>query len=141
MFDSRDPNINNLADEWIKYTNEWIAPASSVNAQISLFFISDEGNGAVFLDEVSLVNLSASVPDNADFDDSGIVDGLDFLLWQRGETPEGGSAAELTLWETQYGGPPPLSASVASVPEPSTIVICALMTTILAGTGRRQRTK
>jgi len=140
MFDSRDPNINDLTDEWIKYTNEWIAPANTVNAQISLFFISDEGSGAVFMDDVSLVNLSASVPDDADFDNSGIVDGLDFLLWQRGETPEGGSAAELTLWETQYGGPPPLSANIASVPEPSTIAICGLMTTMLVGIRRRQRT-
>lgn len=56
---------------------------------------------------------------NADFDGSGIVDGIDFLWWQRGDTPEGGSQTELALWEAQYGGPPPLAAAVSSVPEPA----------------------
>ena len=63
--------------------------------------------------------------DDADFDGSGIVDGLDFLQWQRGDTPEGGSQAELALWEAQYGGPPPL-AGLASVPEPASAMLLVL---------------
>ena len=66
------------------------------------------------------VNAITAPPSSADFDGSGIVDGLDFLQWQRGDTPEGGSPAELVLWEAQYGGPPPLSG-LSAVPEPATL--------------------
>jgi hypothetical protein len=70
----------------------------------------------------------AAAPADADFDSNGIVDGLDFLWWQRGDSPEGGSAAELALWEAQYGGPPPIAAAVSTgaVPEPTTIVLLGL---------------
>jgi hypothetical protein len=81
----------------------------------------------------------ASIPPipDADFDDDGDIDGADFLKWQRGETPEMGSAEELALWEAQYGTTvPPLSASSATVPEPTTCTF-ALAALCLA-MGRRR---
>ena len=59
-----------------------------------------------------------------DFDFNGIVDGEDFLLWQR--DPSIGSLAD---WKANYGlGTPPLSASSAAVPEPtaSALALAAL---------------
>ena len=74
----------------------------------------------------------------ADFDDDNDIDGFDFLKWQRGETPEMGSADELALWESQYGDTvPPLSALVASIPEPSTLLLSCLAGCVLLQRRRR----
>ncbi len=130
MLDSRDPNVENLEDQWIKYTNEWIAPDGAENAQISLFFISDEGAGAVYLDELSLVNLSAaSVP--GDLNGDGNVDGRDFLFWQT----ELGDEASLLLWQENYnsGG-----LAAASIPEPTTLGLLSLGGCLVTALRRRR---
>jgi pectinesterase len=69
---------------------------------------------------------------SADFDGDGDVDGQDFLVWQRGDSPNAGSAEDLALWQAQYGNPGPLSASVA-VPEPANMAfaLSLLMLTVL----------
>jgi N-acetylmuramoyl-L-alanine amidase len=64
----------------------------------------------------------------ADFTGDGVVDGADFLAWQRGfgsASPQlvDGDAnadgavygADLAVWELQFGGPPPASAPLAAV--------------------------
>lgn len=53
-----------------------------------------------------------------DFDFDGIVDGNDFLAWQR--DPNLGSLSD---WQANYGSGAPLSASSSAVPEPSTVVM------------------
>lgn len=68
---------------------------------------------------------------SADFDGSGTVDGDDFLKWQRGMSPNPYSQADLALWESQYGGAPPL----VSVPEPATCAL-ALVVLCMATDGR-----
>ncbi len=84
-----------------------------------------------------------SAPANADFDGNGFVDGLDFLKWQRGETPGNGSQAELALWEAQYGGPPPLAGALAAVPEPTSALLALLgligISRVRLGAGRSRR--
>jgi len=101
-------------------------------------FGSPNPGGREFVGEMAMTRLTYGVltpaqslcdcvaASDADFDGSGIVDGLDFLQWQRGDTPEGGSQAELALWETQYGGPPPLAAASAAVPEPTSLFLLHL---------------
>jgi pectinesterase len=58
---------------------------------------------------------------SADFNDDGDVDGQDFLVWQRGESPNPGSASDLALWQEQYGAAGDM-ASVA-IPEPASWLI------------------
>jgi hypothetical protein len=80
---------------------------------------------------------SPIVPDNADFDSDGDVDGRDFLIWQRGF---GGAASlatgdanndgqvnelDLAIWHDQYGTPQEVS-SVTAVPEPGSLAILSL---------------
>ena len=63
---------------------------------------------------------------SADFDGDGHVDGRDFLIWQRGESPNPGSAEDLALWQAQYGKQgEPVAATI--VPEPSSLVLLAML--------------
>ena len=77
-------------------------------------------------------------PPDADFNNDGIVDGLDFLAWQRGDTPESGSAAELTLWQSQYGQTVPVSVTGNLVPEPTTFCLLSLCGMTFLGARRRR---
>jgi len=60
-----------------------------------------------------------------DFDDDGDVDGFDFLEWQRGESPISLSASDLNDWEGAFGTIS-VAASVAAVPEPSSVVFALI---------------
>jgi hypothetical protein len=76
--------------------------------------------------------------DNADFNGDGVVDGTDFLAWQRGFGMTGGvelehgdangdgmvDAADLNAWSAAFGAsaaPPNVSAPATTVPEPTTV--------------------
>ncbi len=83
----------------------------------------------------SAVNYITSVVD-ADFNNSGAVDGSDFLIWQRnvgvssgatnaqGDTDGNGAVngTDLANWRTRYGLPS-ASASAAAIPEPATTAL------------------
>jgi hypothetical protein len=70
--------------------------------------------------------VTVAVP-SGDFDGDGDVDGRDFLTWQRNN----GSAADLAIWQQQYGSSGPLGATV-SVPEPN---VSLLLFSLLAAGG------
>ena len=55
-----------------------------------------------------------------DFDNNNVVDGADFLLWQR--DPNIGDLAD---WEANYGAPGAVSA-FAQVPEPASLLLMLL---------------
>jgi hypothetical protein len=73
------------------------------------------------------------VPEPGDFNGDLIVDGADFLKWQR----EDGSPASLLEWEASYGNDYALAAASAAVPEPSTLLLASL-TGVLVGSRRRR---
>jgi len=76
-------------------------------------------------------------PIPGDFDFDGDVDGDDFFIWQRGESPIPLSASDLADWEANLGsGVTSLEASRA-VPEPGTVAL--LMTTLLLAAASRRR--
>ena len=65
-----------------------------------------------------------------DFDFDGDVDGADFLLWQRGGSPNLLSQTDLADWEANYGTTSAVS-SVTAVPEPTSaglliVALCGL---------------
>lgn len=70
---------------------------------------------------------------SGDFDSDGDVDGSDFLEWQRTD----GSATGLTDWQMNYGTPSNVTASAASVPEPSSLILL-LTSCLLAAYGNRR---
>ena len=62
---------------------------------------------------------------NGDFDGDGDTDGADFLAWQRGEAPGGATAANLAIWQDNFGSPGSQTAST-TVPEPSSVFLLSL---------------
>jgi hypothetical protein len=86
---------------------------------------------------------------DADFDNSGTVDGRDFLTWQRGFGGPGTDATgdangdgqvntlDYNEWKSKFGGPPATAAG-AGVPEPASaaLAVAALATTVA---GRRRK--
>jgi hypothetical protein len=79
------------------------------------------------------VTLLAALPGDFDFDLD--VDGLDFLKWQRGQSPTPSSASDLADWETNYGTVPSLSTASTPVPEPATYVMLLSMLPLLLRIG------
>jgi hypothetical protein len=68
----------------------------------------------VFLNDGSLLD--------GDFDMDGNVNGADFLVWQKGDSPDGGTPGDLTLWETDYGmesGAASLEVDLTTNPPPA----------------------
>ena len=86
-------------------------------------------SGAVFYGEAADISFSA------DFNNDSVVDGLDFLVWQRGGSPNPLSSFDLALWQAQYGTTVPLSANSSAVPEPGGLCLAVVL---LMGLGLRR---
>jgi hypothetical protein len=67
----------------------------------------------------------------ADFDGSGIIDGNDFLVWQRDP-----SVGLLSDWEDLYGTAVSLKATSAVVPEPTTMALALAALCLVIGRRR-----
>jgi hypothetical protein len=68
-----------------------------------------------------VLSVYADLPPTGDFDNDGDVDGVDFLIWQRGESPNPFSPGDLAAWQQNYGNGP-LSQATA-VPEPGALLV------------------
>lgn len=86
-------------------------------------------------DSFSLQVLGAGV--EGDFDNDGDVDGSDFLLWQRGGSPNPRTAADLASWSAGYGGAN-LSVAVIAVPEPCTFLVLSVVAVLFPMRIRRR---
>ena len=60
---------------------------------------------------------------DGDINADGSVDGADFLAWQRGESNDPLSASDLADWQANYGETTTLSATSATVPEPTSFAL------------------
>ena len=74
----------------------------------------------------------------ADFNGDGSVDGADFLVWQRGESPDPFSASDLTIWKARYGAGVDAVAAATTVPEPTTAPLLVVSATTAAYWRRRR---
>jgi hypothetical protein len=79
--------------------------------------------------------LEVAAATSGDFDLDGDVDGSDFLLWQRGESPSPLSSSDLADWQANFGASASTPTSTA-VPEPSSWVSLLLA---LAASGQVTR--
>jgi hypothetical protein len=130
----------------------------------NLVSIIDSGVGATFnimatapantvFRGVEFVNSSVTPPaNNADFNNDNVVDGADFLIWQRGfglsgqpnkstgdATGDGNvNGLDLDQWKLKFGGAPAIAA-VSAIPEPATALLGSLAAVGLFATARRRR--
>jgi CubicO group peptidase (beta-lactamase class C family) len=88
-----------------------------------------------------------AVADPGDFNFDGVVDGRDFLAWQRGESPTPLSAGDLVVWQANCCEGATAGLSSSAVPEPAISYLititaaCGLATTRpspLAASGHRR---
>ncbi|QDT00229.1 PEP-CTERM sorting domain-containing protein [Adhaeretor mobilis] len=79
------------------------------------------GAGAPNTSRVTLSNFFLT----GDFDQDNDVDGNDFLIWQRGGSPNGIHSSDLAFWKSQFGSVTALTAVIHTVPEPSSLVLVA----------------
>ena len=87
--------------------------SASSGQQFTISYLGGDGNDVV---------LTAAAGIAGDFNFDGEVNGADFLLWQRGGSPNPLSTADLDVWQSNYGTVPALSA-VQTVPEPGTLLL------------------
>jgi hypothetical protein len=93
------------------------------------------GGGLLRL-ELEYMEIRLAAAADSDFNSDGIVNGADFLIWQRGlgmtgQTSKGNgdangdgtvNGADLALWKARFGGAPE-AAAAGAVPEPATLVL------------------
>jgi hypothetical protein len=92
------------------------------------FFVSRGTNQAgSILDDVSVRPFVEPPPINGDFDDNGVVDGHDFLVWQRDH-----SVGSLADWQANFG-----QVGAVAAPEPASLTLAAVIG--LLATGARIR--
>jgi hypothetical protein len=72
-----------------------------------------------------------------DFNGDNVVDGADFLAWQRGESPSSLSSGDLETWKSQFGVSG-AGASVAAIPEPTSAALIAVASLGLCRFRRRR---
>lgn len=79
---------------------------------------------------------------DGDFNEDRRVDGADFLLWQRGESPDPLGQEDLVDWQMHYGqSVDALAASPSGVPEPSTLLLLFSSAVLsMVGLWRRKQT-
>jgi hypothetical protein len=100
--------------------------------------MSNLPGSAIGLSRPPTFDLMVATPaEDADFNNDGIVDGKDFLAWQRGFGGPGGlpqgdadgngqvNAADLTIWKVQFGTSP-ATAAAAAIPEPASAIMLAV---------------
>lgn len=117
----------------ISYSGDitWTSPTSNVVSTITGI-----GTGV----DVVLIGHSTETlaVEDADFNNDNIVNGNDFLIWQRGRgvgvnnasgDADGNGvvdAADLAIWKSQFGNPPPAVGAVAAIPEPAAATLALL---------------
>jgi hypothetical protein len=71
-----------------------------------------------------------------DFNRDRVVDGSDFLAWQRGESPNPGSGSDFAQWEGTFGSVSASVVGVSAVPEPSALPLAFAAMLALGRVGR-----
>ena len=110
---------NNIGEKIEVYSpgGNWIATTTSAGG----FTLTEVGGGL-----------------DGDFNGDDVVDGADFLVWQRGGSPNPLSAGDLDLWKANFGDAAAAPA-VGAVPEPATgvLALAAALATSLMASRRR----
>jgi hypothetical protein len=126
----QDPNVNGTGQ--VKF--------GPIDGRTAIIYALSSNNGIQAFE----LTLDPAAVDSGDFDGDGFVDGRDFLTWQTGFGINDGSAArtdgdanndgnvddlDLGIWETGLGTTPS-GATVAGVPEPTSLVLTLVLASL-----------
>lgn len=146
--------VNYGPETWADSTDTW--GTTGTNAQIATRTPGNGGpaeqalNGsvdevAIWLDRqltveesIALYNAAIQAGTPGDYDSDGDVDGNDFLVWQKGNSPNGATSGDLAIWDANFPTPSSSLAAIASVPEPATLAQLVILAAGLV-TMRRRR--
>jgi hypothetical protein len=90
-----------------------------------------DADNVIHVDNIRFNGPFTTPPAGGDFDGNGVVDGHDFLIWQRGESPGGVIPEDLAEWIANFP-----QAGVAAGPEPAG---AALVGAVALGWAARRR--
>jgi len=123
--------VFNIADpanpEWVGAFDTFPGTSTSYNGNWGVYpllgldkvLLSDRTRGLIIVDATGVVP-------TGDFNFDGVVDGRDFLVWQRGGSPNPLSAGDLADWQANFGANS-LQASGTAVPEPGSLGLLIVM--------------
>ncbi len=112
-----------------------ILDAASISGAFSAVNLPSLATGLAWnLSQINTLGI-LSVGVSGDFDLDGDVDGRDFLIWQRGSSPNPLSPGDLAVWQANYSAGSPVTA-LQSVPEPA--VLMMLLPAVMGLTVRRR---
>jgi hypothetical protein len=84
-----------------------------------------------------VLKVLGSIALQGDFDNDGDVDGRDFLVWQRGGSPNPGNSSDLNDWKMNFGSGGATTAAGAA-PEPSSLWLAGCVACVATQAWRRR---
>ena len=84
--------------------------------------IGSDADNVITIDNVRFNGPTVN-PLGGDFDGDLDVDGDDFLIWQRGESPNGLFTGDYESWKASFGQTPEAAAAAGAVPEPASLAL------------------
>ena len=136
-----DPNCTDAAKEQYMRKFGCVAPCKTDATGATIYWQKENG-GRLAVGDV-----------RGDYNEDGVVDAADYVVWRKAFGQLGGVAdgngdahvddADYAIWRSHVGRQvqPPASGALAGVPEPSTIVIGALLAASIWSRRHRRRAR
>ena len=119
-------SVTDGADYLAKWSADGATPFPGSFTYDSISFLNSSGMPTGSQANYSNIEVTTGDIWDGDFDLNGVVDGKDFLLWQRGGSPDPLSATDLAVWEVAYGSTL-ISPVVTAVPEPASWMLFSVL--------------
>ena len=121
---------------WREHVVTGLAPAGTTQVRVGVRVDDVMTNVDIPFQTANFDDFSLIAVVPGDFDIDGDVDGRDFLVWQRGGSPNPNSAGDLATWRSAFGTGG-AAAAAGAVPEPAAAALAALAC-LAAFTARRR---
>jgi hypothetical protein len=130
---------DNINDVFQFSDDATIAPHLNLTVTMNIFM-----SGLVAADTISLTAFTqrfaqtGPATQTGDFSGDRIVDGTDFLRWQRGQSPNPLSAQDLTTWRNNFGKSIVAVPAATAIPEPTACSLLLVAMTAAATAAARR---